>query len=50
MITLTPTKIMGVEHKMGSIAVLKDANLVAFDNNVNIKKVFIRGELVVNNL
>ena len=50
MITLTPAKIMGVEHKMGSIAVSKDANLVVFDKNINIKKVFIRGELVVNNL
>ena len=46
MITQTPARIMGL-HKRGRIAVGYDADIVIFDSDIAIKKVFSQGEQVV---
>ena len=46
MITETPAKIMGLPEK-GSLKVGYDADVVAFDGDVNIKKVFARGVEII---
>jgi N-acetylglucosamine-6-phosphate deacetylase len=43
MASLVPARIIGLEHKKGSIAVGKDADLVFFDENVAVKEVFLGG-------
>lgn len=47
MITLTPAKLLGLEHRKGSIAPGKDADLLLFDENVNISYVLVRGKEVL---
>ena len=48
MMTLTPARVMGIDGKKGSIAVGKDADIVVFDENINIKMVMIGGRLQVH--
>ena len=45
MITSTPARIMGLAQK-GSIAPFMDADLVIFDENIEIKQVFAKGKAV----
>jgi N-acetylglucosamine-6-phosphate deacetylase len=45
MITATPARIMGLAHK-GSIAPDMDADLVAFDEEINVVRVFSRGKSI----
>lgn len=49
MATLTPSKLLGIDHKVGSLAAGKKANLIIIDDMVNVKKVILEGELVVEN-
>jgi len=42
--SLNPARILGLENRKGSIAPGKEADLVIFDENIDIKKVFIHGE------
>lgn len=46
MMSLTPAKIMGLDSRKGSIEVGKDADLVLFDDNINVKQVFVGGNSV----
>lgn len=46
MLTLTPANIIGLGHKKGSIAVGKDADLICFDQNINIKGTLFGGRPV----
>ncbi|MEP7374280.1 MAG: N-acetylglucosamine-6-phosphate deacetylase [Chitinophagaceae bacterium] len=48
MITATPARILGVSDKKGELAVGKDADIVIFDNNINIALTMIRGSIVYN--
>ena len=36
MITTTPARILGISDKKGALAVGKDADIVIFDNNINV--------------
>lgn len=44
-ITINPAKLLGVEHKKGSIAAGKDADIVIFDKDFNVKMTMIRGKI-----
>ncbi len=46
MISKTPATIMGVENTKGSLTVGKDADILIFDENINIKTTIINGEVV----
>ena len=46
MMTITPAKIMGAHHKKGSITVGKDADLVIFDDDINLQYTIIGGKVV----
>ncbi|MBB5436566.1 N-acetylglucosamine-6-phosphate deacetylase [Pedobacter sp. AK017] len=48
MITATPARILGVADKKGSIQEGKDADLVLFDDNINIAMTIINGEIIYN--
>lgn len=46
MATLTPATIMNIADKKGSIAIGKDADLVIFDEDINIEKTIIKGKVI----
>lgn len=46
MASLTPATIMGVQDKMGSLTVGKDADIVFFDDNINISLTMIKGKII----
>jgi N-acetylglucosamine-6-phosphate deacetylase len=46
MAATTPARIMGVGDRKGSVAVGKDADILIFDDDVNISKTIIKGEVV----
>ncbi|MBQ0102215.1 MAG: N-acetylglucosamine-6-phosphate deacetylase [Firmicutes bacterium] len=47
MLTLTPAEILGISSEIGSISVGKKADLAVFDDNINIKSVFVDGRKLV---
>ncbi len=48
MMTATPARILGVSGKKGELVVGKDADIVIFDNNINIALTMIKGKIVYN--
>jgi len=50
MMTLTPARIMKIDKQKGSMAEAKDADLVIFDNDVNIKTAIVKGQILYNQL
>ncbi|MBA4410673.1 MAG: N-acetylglucosamine-6-phosphate deacetylase [Bacteroidota bacterium] len=46
MITATPAAIMGIADRKGSLAVGKDADLVIFDDQINIEMTMVNGKIV----
>lgn len=46
MMTATPARIMKVDDRKGSIAVGKDADLVIFDDDINVRLTMIGGKIV----
>jgi len=46
MITATPARILKIEDKKGSIIPGKDADIVIFDDNINISTTIIKGKIV----
>lgn len=46
MMTVTPAKLLDIFDRKGSIAVDKDADLIIFDDDVNISDVYVMGEKV----
>jgi N-acetylglucosamine-6-phosphate deacetylase len=46
MASTTPATIMGVNDRKGSLIAGKDADIVIFDNNINIEKTIINGKVV----
>src|SRR5690554_4017967 len=46
MMTLTSARIMKIDDKKGSIEVGKDADIVIFDNNINISYTILDGKVI----
>jgi N-acetylglucosamine-6-phosphate deacetylase len=46
MASATPAEIMNINHKKGSIAVGKDADMVIFDEDINVEMTIIKGRVV----
>lgn len=46
MITLNPARVMKVEQEKGSIDIGKDADIVIFDDNINIQCTMVKGKVV----
>lgn len=49
MMTLTPARIMKTDKRKGSLTIGKDADIVIFDENINIQSAIIRGEILYSN-
>ena len=49
MMTLTPARIMHVDHRKGSIEKGKDADLVIFDDNIDVSHTIIEGDVIYGN-
>lgn len=49
MMTESPARVLGIEKQKGSIQVGMDADIVIFDEDVQVKKVWIGGKLIVDN-
>lgn len=49
MMTATPARIMGLQHRKGSIAVGLDCDLVIFDEDIRVKLVICKGKTVSEN-
>jgi N-acetylglucosamine-6-phosphate deacetylase len=50
MITTTPAQICRVDTRKGSITIGKDADLVIFDEDIQIKATIINGRVIANRL
>lgn len=50
MLTLTPARVMGIDNEKGSLAPSKDADIVVFDDNIDIKLVMVGGNVEINRL
>lgn len=48
MMTVTPARILGVDDRIGSIVPGKDADILLFDENINISLVMIKGNVFMN--
>lgn len=46
MMTLTPARMMNIENRKGSIAPGKDADIVLFDNDINVSMTLVGGKVV----
>ncbi|SHJ96260.1 N-acetylglucosamine-6-phosphate deacetylase [Pseudozobellia thermophila] len=46
MMTNTPARIMGIDHKKGSLSIGKDADIVIFDQNIQIQETIVGGKRV----
>lgn len=47
MASLTPAKLLRIDSRKGSIAIGKDADLLVFDDNISMKNIMVRGDLVL---
>lgn len=50
MITATPARIMGVDNRKGSLVSGKDADVLIFDDQINIKTTIVQGRIVYQKL
>lgn len=50
MITLTPARIMNVHNRKGSLVAGKDADIVIFDENINVEKTIVGGRAIYDSL
>ena len=49
MMTLTPARIMKIDQQKGSVRKGKDADLVVFDNNINVSYTILEGNVIYGN-
>ena len=47
MASLNPAKLLGIDHRVGSLAAGKTANFIIIDDMVHIQKVILQGDLAV---
>ena len=47
MATLNPAKLLGIDHRVGSLKAGKTANMIIIDDAVHVKKVILEGDLMV---
>jgi len=50
MITKTPARIMKIDNKKGSLATGKDADILIFDEDINIKMTMVKGRIIYNSI
>lgn len=50
MASYSPAMLLGIENKKGSLEVGKDADIVIFDNNFQVKMTIVEGKVVFENL
>lgn len=50
MMTLTPARIMKIQNRKGSIVTGKDADIVVFDEDINVQCAIVQGEIQYNKL
>ena len=50
MATLNPARLLGIDHRVGSLKAGKTANIIIIDDMVNIQKVFLEGDLMVESV
>lgn len=50
MISLTPAKVMQIDHKKGSITPGKDADIIVFDDNINVQMVMVQGDIALDQI
>lgn len=48
MMTATPARILKVSDRIGTLEIGKDADIIIFDDHINIKQVMIKGKLMNN--
>ncbi len=48
-VTLTPAKLLGVDQRLGSLDINKDATFIRLSAELNVKQVWLKGRLVVDN-
>ncbi|NIJ51450.1 N-acetylglucosamine-6-phosphate deacetylase [Dyadobacter arcticus] len=46
MMTATPARIMGVDHKKGTLVAGKDADIIIFDEDINIQMTIVKGKII----
>ena len=49
MATLNPAKLLGIDHRVGSLKAGKTANLILIDDMVHVSQVILEGDLAVEN-
>lgn len=49
MAALTPARVLGIDHEVGSIQRCKRANLLLFDDNIDIQQIFLAGRPLSKN-
>ena len=47
MATKNPAKLLGIDHEVGSLEPGLKANIIIIDDTIRVKKVFLEGNLVV---
>ena len=48
MASYTPARMLGIAEQKGTIGIGKDADLIVFDEDINVSMVMIRGQIVNN--
>ena len=46
MITANPARVMGISGRKGSLLPGKDADIVIFDKDINVKRTIINGKII----
>src|SRR3546814_12341232 len=46
MMTATPARILGVDRKLGTLVAGKEADIVLFDEHINVKMTMVKGKII----